>query len=147
VDKNAYAPGLTNTSKYYYDKTLTAGGDDTNAGAGIDRAMLFFYAGHGGPLSWSTLGDSASQNFMNLGNIAQGGTLRYYWQCSCEVFAHGPKKTCTGSTMEYSCPQDFTGGADTENMRNVFLRWGPALSRDLRMACGMSTSATAMKIT
>jgi len=103
--------------------------------------MLFFYAGHGWPLSWDTLGDSASQNFMNLGNITQGGTLRYYWQCSCEVFAHGPKKTCGGSSFEYSCPQDFTGGPDTEDMRNVFLRWGPALNRDLRMACGMTTSA------
>ena len=43
--------------------------------------------------------------------------------------------------MEYACPQNFSGGADTGDMRNVFKRWGPALTPDLRMACGMSTSA------
>jgi Peptidase family C25 len=132
--------GLTNTSKYYYDKTKTPGGGDNDITSGIDKAMLFFYAGHGGPDGWSTLGDGASQNFMALSNVEQGGMLRYYWQCSCEVFAHGPK-TCAGTDMVYACPQNFSGGADSDNMRNVFQRWGPALRPDLRMACGMSTLA------
>ena len=132
--------GLSSTAKYYYDKTKTSSGDDTNTTSGIDKAMLFFYAGHGWPESWDTLGNSASQNLMALGNIQQGGMLRYYWQCSCEVFAHGPK-TCPGGGGEYSCPQNFSGSADSVNMRNVFQRWGPALRSDLRMACGMSTLA------
>lgn len=132
--------GLGSTAKYYYDKTKTSSGDDTNATSGIDKTMLFFYAGHGWPESWDTLGNSASQNFMTLSNVEQGGMLRYYWQCSCEVFAHGPK-TCSGASWEYACPQNFSGGADSENMRNVFQRWGPALRSDLRMACGMSTAA------
>jgi len=133
--------GATNTSKYYYDKTKIATGEDNNAASGIDRAMLFFYAGHGCPTFWNTLGDNASQPNMLLANIKDGGMLRYYWQCSCAVFAHGPNSTCGGSTMHYSCPQDFDGSADSAAMRNVFERWGPALTSDLRMACGMSTSA------
>ncbi len=139
--------GLTNTSKYYFDKTKTPVGMDTDSTNGIDMPMLFFYAGHGGPTGWSTLGncipggDCGTQSNVTLANVAQGGLLRYYWQCSCEVFAHGPKTMCSGSSFEYSCPQNFTGGADSDAMRNVFERWGPALRPDLRMACGASTSA------
>ncbi len=139
--------GLTNTSMYYFDKTKTPAGSDTDSTNGIDTPMLFFYAGHGGPTGWSTLGncapggDCGTQTNVALANVLQGGLLRYYWQCSCEVFAHGPNTMCSGSTMEYSCPQNFTGGADSPTMRNVFERWGPALRPDLRMACGASTSA------
>lgn len=133
--------GATNTAKYYHDKTRIATGDDSHATSGIDQAMLFFYAGHGCPTYWNTLGDNASQGNMLLSNVTDKGMLRYYWQCSCEVFAHGPHSTCGGSTMEYSCPQNFDGAADSAAMRNVFERWGRALTADLRMACGMSTSA------
>lgn len=132
--------GMTNTSRYYHDRERTATGEDSNATSGIDRAMLFFYAGHGNPTLWHTLGDSASPANMTLANISGGGMLRYYWQCSCEVFAHGPR-TCSGGGMEYSCPQEFSGGADSSDMRNLFKRWGSVLAPDLRMACGMSTSA------
>ncbi len=136
--------GLTNTSKYYYDKSHTTAGEDTNGTNGIDTPMLFFYAGHGNPNLWNTLGDNASQPNMVLANVTDnGGRLRYYWQCSCEVFAHGPR-TCSGTSMEYSCPGSFTGGPaspDTYDMRNVFARWGPVLRPDLRMACGASTLA------
>jgi hypothetical protein len=132
--------GLTNTSKYYFDKTKTSTGDDTNTTSGIDRTMLFFYAGHGNPTLWNTLGDNGSQTNMVIANIKDGGMLRYYWQCSCEVFAHGPR-TCSGASMEYACPQNFDGSSDSYAMRNVFERWGHVLTPDLRMACGMSTSA------
>ena len=37
-----------------------ASGDDSDLANGIDRAMLFFYAGHGNPEIWNTLGNSAS---------------------------------------------------------------------------------------
>ena len=131
--------GLTNTSKYYYDKSVVATGVDTNIPNGIDRAMLFFYAGHGNPTGWATLGDSASQGNMRLANLTGGGNLRYYWQCSCEVFAHGPQTCSPATTFEYACPDKFNGAADSAAMRNVFQRWGPALSTDLRMACGGST--------
>ena len=138
--KNHMHVGLSNTATYYYDKSLDASGKDTDGASGIDRAMLFFYAGHGQPTAWSALGESASQADMKLANITGNGTLRYYWQCSCEVFAHGPKSGTCGASMEYGCPQDFDGSHDSDAMCNVFERWGHVLSPDLRMACGGSTS-------
>lgn len=132
--------GLTNTSHFYYDKSRIATGDDADATSGIDQAMLFFYAGHGWPLDFDTLGNAAAMGNMILGNCPGSGLLRYYWQCSCEVFAHGPRN-CSAGGLEYSCPGDFTWQNDSLAMRNVYQRWGPALTKDLRMACGSSTSA------
>jgi hypothetical protein len=132
--------GLTNTNHYYYDSDLTTPGDDSDATNGIDKAMLFFYAGHGAPTLWNTLGNNATQSNMKLGDCPGGGLLRYYWQCSCAVFAHGPRN-CPGATFHYACPGDFDGSPDSVNMRNVYERWGPVLSPDLRMAGGASTSA------
>ena len=134
--------GLTGTNIYYYDRDVTPSGLDDNYTNGIDKPMLFFYAGHGSPTLFSTLGNYASLENIRLGNCSgsNDGTLRYYWQCSCEVFAHGPKN-CTGVSAHYACPQDFDGSADSDAMRNVYERWGPILSPDLRMACGSSTLA------
>lgn len=132
--------GLTNTNHFYYDADLTTPGDDTDNTSGIDQAMLFFYAGHGNPTIWNTLGNNGTQSNMRLGDCPGGGLLRYYWQCSCEVFAHGPR-TCAGATFHYACPGGFDGSADSYNMRNIYERWGPALDPDLRMAGGASTSA------
>jgi hypothetical protein len=135
--------GLTNTAKFYHDSDLTSSGADTDATSGIDDgSMLFFYAGHGNPTGWSTLGNGAHQVNMSLGDWQDGGRLRYYWQCSCEVFAHGPQH-CPGVGWDwwYACPGDFDGSADSESMRNVYERWGPVLQPDLRMACGASTPA------
>jgi len=131
---------MTHTSDYYEDSTVVGTGEDTDSDHGIDQSMLFFYAGHGSPTSWSTLGGHGSQNDMLLGNCDNGSKLRYYWQCSCKVFAHGPD-SCAGSSETYGCPQDFDGSSDSYSMRNVFERWGPALDADLRMACGASTLA------
>ncbi|MFA7061078.1 MAG: hypothetical protein WC156_09690 [Pedobacter sp.] len=138
--KNHIHVGLTNTAKYYYDKSHLATGSDTDAGKGIDKPMLFFYAGHGNPTTWNTLGDNGHQTDMLLGNILGNGQLRYFWQCSCETFAHGPW-VCSGSDCDYSEPQNFDGSADSAAMRNVFDRWGPVIGDDLRMACGVSTLA------
>lgn len=134
--------GLTNTNTYYYDSDVTASGQDDNSSNGIDKAMLFFYAGHGEPTEFDTLGNDALLTNMRIGNCAgsNDGTLRYYWQCSCEVFAHGPKN-CTGTTHHYACPMDFDGSADSDTMRNVYERWGSIIDNDLRMACGSSTLA------
>jgi len=132
--------GVSNTNHFYYDDDLTTPGDDSDNTSGIDQAMLFFYAGHGNPTLWNTLGNNATQSNMSLGDCPGDGLLRYYWQCSCEVFAHGAR-TCPGATFHYSCPGSFDGSADSFNMRNVYERWGPVLDPDLRMACGASTSA------
>lgn len=138
--KNHIHTGLTNTAHFYDDNSHVAIGDDTDLGNGIDKPMLFFYAGHGNATTWNTLGDNGHQTDVLFGNILGGGQLRYFWQCSCEVFAHGPL-VCSGVDCDYSAPQDFDGSADSNAMRNVFERWGPAIGNDLRMACGVSTLA------
>ncbi|MEZ5331854.1 MAG: hypothetical protein R2991_07320 [Thermoanaerobaculia bacterium] len=130
--------GSTNTAHFYFDDDRTSPGDDDDATDGIDRQMLFFYAGHGNPTGWNTLGNNGTQSSVLLGDVAR--SLRYYWQCSCEVFAHGPQ-TCPGESLVYACPQSFDGSSDSSSMRNVYERWGPALGDDLRMACGVSTDA------
>lgn len=138
--KNHIHVGLTNTAQYYDDKSRIATGNDTDSGNGIDKPMLFFYAGHGNPTTWNTLGNNGHQTDVLLGNILGNGQLRYFWQCSCETFAHGPR-VCSGGDCDYSEPQNFDGSADSSAMRNVFERWGPAIGNDLRMACGVSTLA------
>ena len=135
----------TNAAKFYHDADIVASGEDADATNGIDRSMLFFYAGHGAPTFWNALGTNASQANMLLSNYSEAnpGLLRYYWQCSCDVFAHGPS-TCdpgTGTDFTYGCPEQFDSSADSSSMRNVFERWGPALGTSLRMACGASTAA------
>ena len=137
--------GLTHTHSYYYDEAL--GGDDRNSPNGIDTTMLFFYAGHGNPGAFSTLGTGGAQPNIRVGNYTKDnpGILRYLWMCSCEVWAHGPELpadcSSTASTFNYSCPGDFDGSSDSESMRNVYERWEDSLGIDLRMACGSSTSA------
>jgi hypothetical protein len=132
--------GLSNTAHFYNDPSKIASGEDNDATNGIDKPMLFFYAGHGNATTWNTLGDNGHQSNVFLADADNGGQLRYYWQCSCEVFAHGPN-VCVGGSCDYSAPENFDGSADSANMRNVFERWGPALSENLRMACGVSTLA------
>lgn len=132
--------GDMNTNRFYYDESLVFNGDDTNIFRGIDRAMLFFYAGHGNPVLFNTLGNNAFLGDMLIGNGVDQ-SLRYYWQCSCNVFAHGPQTCADPSLRDFGCPADFTPGtADSFAMRNVYERWGPILGDNLRMACGGSTS-------
>jgi len=146
--------GLTNTNVFYYDVDQITSGDDTDATSGIDTTMLFFYAGHGFPPdSWDTLGNSADVSNVSIGDEPGWGMLRYYWQCSCTVFAHGPN-CCAGDTCSswhpcpsgsedwwYQCPNEFTGGSDSVSTPNVYERWGAAINPNLRMACGSSTCA------
>jgi len=143
--------GLTNTNVFYYDRDRIATGQDTDSTSGIDTAMLFFYAGHGfPPNAWSALGNSADVGSVTIGDDPGWGVLRYYWQCSCTVFAHGPSccagdscsstHPCTpGKDWWYQCPGEFDGSADSLTKPNVYERWGSAISPNLRMACGVST--------
>jgi len=145
--------GLTNTNHFYHDSDLITPGDDTDATSGIDTAMLFFYAGHGfPPSSWDTLGNSANVSNVSIGDDPGWGLLRYYWQCSCTVFAHGPA-CCPGDSCSathpcpsgkdwwYQCPGQSDGSADSLSKPNVYERWGAAINPNLRMACGSSTCA------
>ncbi len=145
--------GLTNTNVFYYDQDEIATGEDTDTTSGIDTAMLFFYAGHGfPPTNWDTLGNSADVAYVAIADSPGWGMLRYYWQCSCTVFAHGPS-CCAGDSCSgyhpcpagkdwwYQCPGEFDGSADSTAKPNVYERWGAAIRPNLRMACGSSTCA------
>lgn len=148
--------GSTSTSNFYFQRervdfggfpdlpdpppTLGFTFDDTDPYDGVDQGMLFFYAGHGSPDSWDTLGDRARHRYLKLGNGPVGGNLRYYWMCSCEVFAHGPKD-CGGGKLHFGCPEEYDGRPDHPEHRNVYERWGPSISPELRMSCGASTEA------
>jgi len=146
--------GMMRTNNYYYDSDRITPGDDTDTTSGIDTAMLFFYAGHGfPPTSWDTLGNRADVSNVSIGDDPGWGLLRYYWQCSCTVFAHGPNccagDTChawhpcpkTGEDWWYQCPGEFSGASDSTTTPNVYERWGAAINENLRMACGSSTCA------
>ncbi|MDX2418706.1 MAG: hypothetical protein QNK19_14695 [Xanthomonadales bacterium] len=115
--------------------------------------------------------DMDFQNDMRLGNCNSDGStrgeLRYLWLCSCRAFAHGPKidgywklqefqnmdmdtgfistesrYVWNATSAQYDRPSEFDGSVDLESHRNVIERWGPVLSENFRIACGMSTSAT-----
>ena len=146
--------GLSDANVFYHDRDRITTGNDTDATSGIDTAMLFVYAGHGyPPSSWDTLGNSANVSNVSIGDDPGWGLLRYYWQCSCTVFAHGPN-CCAGDTCHathpcpksgedwwYQCPGQFTGVSDSLKTPNVYERWGVAINPNLRMACGSSTCA------
>lgn len=133
--------GSGGKSRFFFDEPCV--GDDLNEENGIDRSPLFFFVGHGDALGFSSGGETVRPGCMRLGNSASMGRLRYYLQCSCEVFAHGkavPRKTY----FDYPAPGSFNGPFDTDSseMRNVFRRWGMALGDGFRLACGSSTALT-----
>ena len=109
--------------------------------------MLLFYAGHGDPEKFWTVDENDLVDIadVRLGNCSSNGVVRYVWQCSCQVYAHGPNKitgTCGGTGLPatpcYDNPGGWTGAAAE---MNVYHRWGPALDPAVRMACGASTNA------
>ncbi len=106
--------------------------------------MLVFYAGHGKPTKWQTAGDSPAQNEVMLNQVLLGnGALRYLWQCSCNVMAHGKKLPGEAGKKDYYNPSTFWysgDGYDDEDLRNAFWRWPDRIGSGLRMACG-GTSA------
>jgi len=131
---------------FFYDQARGANcvGKDMDPTDGIDRAPVFFFAGHGDPTKWKTDNGEVSPDCMHIGDSESGGSLRYYWQCSCEVFAHGPKQN-KGSFLDYPHPWEFNAEyvqRDTEDQRNIFRRWSPVLGDNFRLACGSSTALT-----
>ncbi len=139
------------TSRFFYDAGIGGcSGEDSDPTNGIDTATVFFFVGTGDPTGWPAglPEPGASTACMCIGNQAVSlpnrvlpqGTLRYYWQASCQVFAHGPLRLKPGGRfMDFLAPGDFSGGDEAD----VFSRWGPAIGSGLRMACGASSRVTA----
>jgi len=156
VDTNPIHADLCYSEPYYHDATLDPAGMDTDPMNGVDTATLFFNASHGSINTWLAMpygrdpvmcSQSASETHvvdpkkMKLGNgRGTGDGLRYFWQCSSNVFAHGPRQ-CPGGAPDFGCPEGFDGTQDTVLSRNVYERWGGMLAPGLRMACGFSTMA------
>jgi hypothetical protein len=120
-------------------KFFCQGPDELDAENGVDSAPVFFFFGHGMPDSWTAGTNDARQTCMRVGEPPRG-MLRYYFQCSCQVFAHGPLHT-ERHYDEYPAPWDFTKGPnrDLYKRRSVYRRWGPVLGPSTRLACGLSS--------
>jgi hypothetical protein len=86
-------------------------------------------------------------NQFRLGNCSsddsETGELRYLWLCSCRSFAHGAPITRTdGKGDEFDRPSLFDPTVTAPAHPNAFARLGPVLGENMRMACGVSTSAS-----
>jgi hypothetical protein len=139
---------LSSESQYFRDpeRAPSVTASDADPVDGIDQAMLLFYAGHGDPEKFWTVdgNDQVKISDVRLGNCKRDGVVRYVWQCSCQVYAHGPDmgpKKCGGSGIVADPCYDNPGGWTATSEMNVFDRWGPALDPSVRMACGASTNA------
>lgn len=151
------------TRDFYVDRATAGGADDIDVGSehGIDEGMVFFNVAHGSPGGFEVRDydasgnpiylriDAANQN-MRLGNAtaspdtSEQGELRYFQICSCRTFSHGPGVVPTPvKSEEYDRPSEFVSGTtDSAAHRNLFERWGPVLTENIRMMCGVSTRAT-----
>jgi hypothetical protein len=138
--------GEASTASFFCGKGRTQSGipcADRVAPNGIDSGpRLVFYAGHGVPTSWK-----AQQEDVELKRVLLGDQeLRYFWQCSCNVMAHGVRIDLGAGLDDYYEPDSYfysAGGADDPRKRNVFARWAAAASPRLRLACGGSSGVCA----
>ncbi|MEP7010825.1 MAG: hypothetical protein ABJC13_10915 [Acidobacteriota bacterium] len=123
--------------EYHYDKTK--GGADYIFPYGFDSGTrLLFYAGHGTATDWSSHDKTIRLLDVRVGDEK----LRYLWQCSCDVMAHGIPIDL-GAGEDYYRPLSFFysgGGADDRRKRNVYARWESAADPGLRLACGGSSA-------
>jgi hypothetical protein len=127
-------------SQFFY--AMTNPQDAMDPKNGIEASPIFFFVGHGAsPMDWTTGDDSATQLYMHLGDPEVGSRLRYYFQCSCRVFAHG-KYQGQLAEPEYPVPWTLDHGPDDDKpeLRSVYRRWGKALATGIRLACGLSTT-------
>lgn len=162
---------------HFYDATRYGGGDDELEN-GIDVGAVLLHMAHGSPEGWQVRPNNASVQEATasiakivvgeaISNHTTGGALRYYFQCSCKVLAHGPcRKNPAGSSSMARTPENCKAGSgltynepslfcetgceealsrDHPLERNVFERWTPALGRGLRLACAGSTAIRCKK--
>ena len=124
--------GSTDATSAYYDERSE--GKDARVRYGVDAAPLAFFVGHGDALHWNAA--SKPQRYVDLSDWMLFGNnrLRYLWQCSCEVLAHGVPRD--GRFVQ---PWTFEGCRDSQDCRNVYERWLIAVDPKLRMVCGGSS--------
>lgn len=151
--EQASVPVLTGTNP-----AMMSGGDETFlfldeslAGCsrgldhdGADSSPVFFYAGHGTAEGfWAR--DAPDSNRLPLtGCMRIGDVTRYYFQCSCQVFAHGklPESPGPGDSEgdDYIAPWTFAGGsACYGGQKNIFETWYGVFTPQSRLICGASS--------
>jgi len=134
----------------YYDRSINSNGDDFDADHGIDRSTIFFFVGHGvpGQLNINDLNTRATSSSIRVGNCQGsdcGSILRYFFLCSCRVFANGPLLLggADGSLVEdFYCPGVPPDPDSTEPVSDVLSLFSKTLDArftDVRMLCGAST--------
>ena len=123
---------------------------------GIDKGVFHFHVGHGGGAgrgfqvrngNQTASSDGTSTQIewdeIVLGNCrsdgSETGELRYLLLCSCRTMAHGPGYTDNDGDVEYDRPSKFD--LSIANHMNVFDRLRDWLSPNMRMVCGISTTA------
>jgi hypothetical protein len=116
----------------------------------MNQHTIGFYTGHGTPTGFDlhpSVGSTVTITSLPALGQCDDSTqdqLRYLMLASCNTFAHGPKENCSDpNAQDYACPGEwqYDPAGDTEAMRSIYARWGPALGNGLRMACGMTTDA------
>ena len=140
-------------SRFYVDKTVTGGMDDS-PGDGVEGSRILFYAGEGRPQAFMA---DFFDSMVDLSSFSVGdGEARYLFMMACNLFAHGPRDlSSTGPDFRH--PERFDAFRvhhgqswhDGDYMADVFSRWGarygtaPALRSPLnprlRLACGGSS--------
>jgi hypothetical protein len=97
--------------------------------------ILFMDIAHGTRQCFQAQQERCEADDLSLGRGES--PLRYFWQCSCNVFQHG--RGADGSPD----PGTFLGhwdDADSDEMPNAWKRWWGSISNPgLRLACGGST--------
>lgn len=115
----------------------------------MKQHTIGFYTGHGSPTGFNlhpSVGSTVTITSLPALGQCDDSTqdqLRYLMLASCNTFAHGPKNCSDSNAQDYACPGEwqYDPAGDTEAMRSIYARWGPALGNGLRMACGMTTDA------
>lgn len=129
----------SNVPPYFYPSA--SGGSDMTSPDGVNSGpVLFMDIAHGCRTKFDAQGPKCLAHSLSLAH--DPSTLRYFWQCSCNVFQHGsapPADRSAGSLH----PESFQGSwedDDSPDQPNAWARWRPSLMNSgLRMACGGST--------
>jgi hypothetical protein len=139
-------------------KSWELGGPAVFSREHLGGSDLLFYLGHGTDTSFDSLeGTIELAHFYAGGASARDSSLRYFWQCSCNTFAHGPKCPTLLSGVplppddfvvqdDYGCPDSFGTSPPRAKDRNAFADWGPRLGDEVRMACGSSSLARCWRL-
>lgn len=128
---------------YFYPPARSTGDSDTTSPDGVNSGpVLFMDIAHGSRTEFQAQGQDCLANRLSLARPTS--PLRYFWQCSCNVFQHGADDIFDNySGLGSLHPEEFKWSwnqPDTDQQPNAWERWRPSLiNSGLRVACGGST--------